>query len=188
MIKVCEERLQRSATEEPLQMPEVPEELEAMMRATFHLFGLELFDDQKQQQQQEQEDPGRFSGLMEAVPPEQGQEPEPEPMDGQAEAAAMSGQATTKEWERAPISELCGSFEAATIAARTALAEAGTDFAHVVRVTYMLPDRDEFPPCWPLLRDAFGDNPPAATMIECGLITPQDRIEIEVTALAPAAA
>ena len=125
MIKVCEDRLQRSATEEPLQMPEVPEELEAMMRATFHLFGLELFDDQKQQQeQQEQEDPGRFSGLMEAVPPEQGREPEPEPMDGQAEAAAMSGQATTKEWERAPISELCGSFEAATIAARTALAEA----------------------------------------------------------------
>ena len=122
MIKVCEDRLQRSATEEPLQMPEVPEELEAMMRATFHLFGL---DDQKQQQQeQEQEDPGRISGLMEAVPPEQGREPEPEPMDGQAEAAAMSGQATTKEWERAPISELCGSFEAATIAARTALAEA----------------------------------------------------------------
>lgn len=68
-----------------------------------------------------------------------------------------------------------------------ALAEFGADFSHVVRVTYMLPDRDEFPPCWPLLRDAFGDNPPAATMIECGLITPEDRIEIEVTAVMPGA-
>ena len=68
-----------------------------------------------------------------------------------------------------------------------ALAEAGCSFADVVRVTYMLPDREEFPPCWPMLREAFGDNPPATTMIECGLITPEDRIEIEVTALLPGA-
>jgi enamine deaminase RidA (YjgF/YER057c/UK114 family) len=68
---------------------------------------------------------------------------------------------------------------------KRALEEAGTDFAHVVRVTYMLPDRGEFPPCWPYLRKAFGDNPPAATMIECGLITPEYRIEIEVTAVVP---
>lgn len=66
-----------------------------------------------------------------------------------------------------------------------ALSDAGTDFAHVVRVTYMLPDRDEFSACWPMLRDAFGDNPPAATMIECGLLAPQFRIEIEVTAVMP---
>lgn len=66
-----------------------------------------------------------------------------------------------------------------------ALAEAGCSFADVVRVTYMLPDRREFEPCWPLLRATFGDNPPAATMIECGLIDPKDRIEIEVTALLP---
>ena len=66
-----------------------------------------------------------------------------------------------------------------------ALAEAGTDFAHVVRVTYMLPDRTEFEPCWPVLREAFGANPPAATMIECGLIDPKYRIEIEVTAALP---
>lgn len=63
-----------------------------------------------------------------------------------------------------------------------ALQEAGSDFAHVVRVTYMLPDASEFEPCWPLLRDTFGANPPAATMIECGLIDPKYRIEIEVTA------
>lgn len=65
-----------------------------------------------------------------------------------------------------------------------ALQEAGTSFANVVRVTYMLPDAAEFEPCWPLLQAAFGENPPAATMIECGLIDPKYRIEIEVTALA----
>jgi len=65
-----------------------------------------------------------------------------------------------------------------------ALTEAGTTLASVVRVTYMLPDRSEFEACWPVLRDTFGANPPAATMIECGLIDPKYRIEIEVTALA----
>ncbi len=67
----------------------------------------------------------------------------------------------------------------------SALAEAGARFADVVRVTYMLPDRGEFEACWPLLKATFGANPPAATMIECGLIDPKYRIEIEVTALLP---
>lgn len=66
-----------------------------------------------------------------------------------------------------------------------ALTEAGASFADVLRVTYMLPDREEFEPCWPVLREVFGDNPPVATMIECGLIDPKYRIEIEVTALLP---
>ena len=66
-----------------------------------------------------------------------------------------------------------------------ALAEAGASFADVVRVTYMLPDRAEFAPCWPLLAETFGPHPPAATMIECGLIDPKYRIEIEVTAVLP---
>ncbi|MGB5863725.1 MAG: RidA family protein [Sulfitobacter sp.] len=65
-----------------------------------------------------------------------------------------------------------------------ALAEAGSSMADVVRVTYMLPDRSEFEPCWPLLSATFGENPPVATMIECGLIAPHYRIEIEVMALA----
>ncbi|MEP3636397.1 MAG: RidA family protein [Paracoccaceae bacterium] len=69
-----------------------------------------------------------------------------------------------------------------------ALAEAGSSFADVVRVTYMLPDRHEFEECWPLLSKTFGDNPPAATMIECGLIDPKFRIEIEVTAVVSAVA
>ncbi|APX88861.1 hypothetical protein BV394_03220 [Brevirhabdus pacifica] len=67
-----------------------------------------------------------------------------------------------------------------------ALKEAGCGFADVVRVTYMLQDRTEFEACWPVLAETFGDARPAATMIECGLIDPKYRIEIEVTALAPA--
>ncbi len=63
-----------------------------------------------------------------------------------------------------------------------ALGQAGASMADVVRVHYILPDRQEFAPCWPMLRAAFGDNPPAATMIEAGLIDPAMKIEIEVTA------
>ena len=66
-----------------------------------------------------------------------------------------------------------------------ALHEAGCTFADVVRVRYILPDRSEFEPCWPLLAAAFGANPPAATMIEAGLIDPAHRIKIEVTACLP---
>jgi enamine deaminase RidA (YjgF/YER057c/UK114 family) len=63
-----------------------------------------------------------------------------------------------------------------------ALADAGCTFADAVRVRYMLPEREDFEPCWPVLRRAFGDSRPAATMIVCGLIDPRMRIEIEVTA------
>jgi enamine deaminase RidA (YjgF/YER057c/UK114 family) len=63
-----------------------------------------------------------------------------------------------------------------------ALAEAGASFADVVRVRYLLPDRDDFEPCWPVMRRAFGDVRPAATMQVCGLSDPRMRIEIEVTA------
>ena len=69
----------------------------------------------------------------------------------------------------------------------TALEKAGASFADVVRVNYYLPEAAEFEPCWPILAETFGANPPAATMIECNLIDPKYRIEIEVTALAPAA-
>ncbi|MEZ8015302.1 MAG: RidA family protein [Ascidiaceihabitans sp.] len=66
-----------------------------------------------------------------------------------------------------------------------ALIEAGTSFTHIVRVTYMLPKAADFEACWPILSDTFGENPPAATMIECGLIDPKYKIEIEVTAILP---
>jgi enamine deaminase RidA (YjgF/YER057c/UK114 family) len=63
-----------------------------------------------------------------------------------------------------------------------ALAEAGSSFADVVRVRYLLPDRADFEPCWPALRRCFGDARPAATMLVCGLLDPRVRIGIEVTA------
>lgn len=63
-----------------------------------------------------------------------------------------------------------------------ALEQAGAGFAEVVRVHYILPDRRDFEPCWPVLAETFGANPPAATMFEAGLIDPAFRIEIEVTA------
>jgi enamine deaminase RidA (YjgF/YER057c/UK114 family) len=65
-----------------------------------------------------------------------------------------------------------------------ALEQAGSSLSDVVRVNYYLPDAAEFEPCWPILSEVFGAHPPAATMIECNLIDPKYRIEIEVTALA----
>ncbi|CAD0184963.1 Putative aminoacrylate peracid reductase RutC [Ruegeria sp. THAF57] len=81
--------------------------------------------------------------------------------------------------------DIVGQCRSALDAIGKALSEAGTDFAHVVRVNYYLPDMNEFELCWPLLVEAFGANPPAATVTECNLITPEDRIEIEVTAVLP---
>lgn len=63
-----------------------------------------------------------------------------------------------------------------------ALAQAGCTVADVVRVRYLLPDRADFEPCWPILRRWFGEVRPAATMMVCGLADPRMLIEIEVTA------
>lgn len=63
-----------------------------------------------------------------------------------------------------------------------ALGEAGACLADVVRVRYILPRRSDFEPCWPVLRSAFSEALPAATMIEAGLADPRMKIEIEVTA------
>jgi enamine deaminase RidA (YjgF/YER057c/UK114 family) len=70
-----------------------------------------------------------------------------------------------------------------TIAA--ALDEAGTSLDRVVRVRYMLPDRDDFEACWPVLRRHLGAARPAATMLVAGLMDPRMKIEIEVTARLP---
>lgn len=63
-----------------------------------------------------------------------------------------------------------------------ALREAGAGLKDVVRVLYILPDPADFPPCHPVLKRAFGDVRPAATMISAGLVEPAMRIEIQVTA------
>ncbi|MCK1820654.1 GNAT family N-acetyltransferase [Streptomyces sp. XM83C] len=63
-----------------------------------------------------------------------------------------------------------------------ALTEAGCTFEDVVRVRYLLPAREDFEPCRPVLRKTFGQVRPAATMMVCGLSDPRMRIEIEVDA------
>ena len=64
-----------------------------------------------------------------------------------------------------------------------ALKEAGAGLADVVRVTYVLPEGNDFSQCWPVLRKYFGEVRPAAMMISAGLADPRMKIEIEVTAL-----
>lgn len=68
-----------------------------------------------------------------------------------------------------------------------ALTEAGSSFADVVRVRYILPDAADFEPCWPVLRQYLGEVRPAATMIAAGLADPRLKIEVEVTARRAAA-
>ncbi|MEU4394334.1 RidA family protein [Kribbella sp. NPDC023855] len=70
---------------------------------------------------------------------------------------------------------------------KAALAEAECTFSDVVRVRYLLPDRNDFESCWPSLRRAFGEVRPAATMLVCGLADLRMKIEIEVYARRSAA-
>jgi len=66
-----------------------------------------------------------------------------------------------------------------------ALSKADASFADVVRVRYILPNREDWPACWPVLKNVFGDIRPAATMLVAGLQDPRMKIEIEVTARKP---
>ncbi len=63
-----------------------------------------------------------------------------------------------------------------------ALKEAGSSVDDVVRVNYIVPDKNEWPECWPITSKAFAKALPAATMISAELQTPEMKIEIEVTA------
>lgn len=67
-----------------------------------------------------------------------------------------------------------------------ALAEAGCTLDDVVRVLFIVPDRADWPPCWPVVKRYLGRARPASTLIHAGLQTPEMRIEIEVTARIPA--
>jgi enamine deaminase RidA (YjgF/YER057c/UK114 family) len=63
-----------------------------------------------------------------------------------------------------------------------ALAQAGGTLDDVVQVRYILPDRTDWPACWPITAAAFARARPAATMIVAGLQEPGMQIEIEVVA------
>lgn len=62
------------------------------------------------------------------------------------------------------------------------LNDAGSSISDIVRVTYILPDRDDFEACWPVLNKWLGDVRPAATMFESRLLNDAMKIEIQVTA------
>ena len=63
-----------------------------------------------------------------------------------------------------------------------ALQDAGSSIEDIVRITYILPNRDDFKSCWPVLRKWLGETRPAATMLEARLLNDEMKIEIQVTA------
>ena len=64
-----------------------------------------------------------------------------------------------------------------------ALHEANAQLADIVKVTYILPNADDFKLCWPVLKKYFGESRPAATMISAGLADTKMKIEIESIAI-----
>jgi len=70
----------------------------------------------------------------------------------------------------------------------TALTEGGFMLSDIVRATYYITDATYWSAIGPVLGAAFGDIRPAATCVVCGLIKPEMKIEIEVTALRRSAA
>ena len=63
-----------------------------------------------------------------------------------------------------------------------ALAQADATLDDVVRVMFIVPRREDWEPCWPVLKKHLGVARPASTLIHAGLQTDAMRIEIEVTA------
>ena len=63
-----------------------------------------------------------------------------------------------------------------------ALAQADATLDDVVRVMFIVPRREDWEPCWPVLKKHLGNARPASTLIHAGLQTDAMRIEIEVTA------
>jgi enamine deaminase RidA (YjgF/YER057c/UK114 family) len=66
------------------------------------------------------------------------------------------------------------------------LASARCRMADIVRVVYYVPVREDFRAMADTCRRWLGPNPPAATMLVCGLYDEKMKIEIEVTARRPA--
>ncbi|MGB3623294.1 RidA family protein [Ketobacter sp. MCCC 1A13808] len=65
---------------------------------------------------------------------------------------------------------------------QAALQEAGSSIENAVRVTYIVPNRDDFEPCFPVLAKWLGEVRPAATVFEARLLDDNMKIEIQVTA------
>jgi enamine deaminase RidA (YjgF/YER057c/UK114 family) len=78
-------------------------------------------------------------------------------------------------------SDVTAQAEQTMLNVKSAIEQAGFALADIVRVHYLLPDPDDFPACWPVLRRYFGEIRPAATMFAARLADPRMKIEIEVT-------
>jgi len=63
-----------------------------------------------------------------------------------------------------------------------ALAQADASLDDAVRVMFIVPRREDWAPCWPVIKKYLGTAKPASTLIHAGLQTDAMRIEIEVTA------
>ena len=68
-----------------------------------------------------------------------------------------------------------------------ALAKAGASLDDVVRATFILPNRADWQPCWPVIKRYFGTARPASTLLIAGLQSEAMLIEIEVIARLPTA-
>jgi enamine deaminase RidA (YjgF/YER057c/UK114 family) len=66
-----------------------------------------------------------------------------------------------------------------------ALAEAGLTLSDVVRARYVIAKAEYRGDVFTVLGEAFGEIRPSATMIVAGLIEPEMKIEIDVTAFRP---
>jgi enamine deaminase RidA (YjgF/YER057c/UK114 family) len=66
---------------------------------------------------------------------------------------------------------------------RETMAKAGFALSDIVRVQYTITDPAVQHQIAPALREALGDVRPASTMVVAGLVAPEMKIEIEVTAL-----
>ncbi len=64
----------------------------------------------------------------------------------------------------------------------SALEQGGFALADTVRAHYILPNVEDFEPCWPVLQKYLGEIRPAATMFSAGLADPRMKVEIEITA------
>lgn len=63
-----------------------------------------------------------------------------------------------------------------------ALAQADATLDDVVRVLFIVPNRADWEPCWPVVKKYLGTARPTSTLIHAGLQTDAMKIEIEVTA------
>lgn len=63
-----------------------------------------------------------------------------------------------------------------------ALAQADASLDDVVRVLFIVPDPADWEPCWSVVKKYLGTARPASTLIHTALMSPEMKIEIEVTA------